>query len=82
MRRFRISHPQFPLALCPRIRFSATDFPGQIHAHQAGKTACSLERSRFVRAGRDTTVLRTLGAQNTRQLARINPGDRHNVAGF
>jgi hypothetical protein len=77
-----IAHTQFPFALCPRVGFGAAYFPGQIHSGQSGETARRCERCRLVRAGGDATVLRALGAQDARQLACIDPGDRHHVVGF
>ena len=78
----RVADAQLPLALRPGIGFRAADFPGQIHALKAGKIARRFERRRLIRAGRDAAVLRALLAQDARQLARIDPGDRHDIVGF
>jgi hypothetical protein len=62
----------------PLVRFCDTHHPGEVHAGEAGKSAC-LGNCLFLidLSGHDATGLGAFFAQNARQLARIDAGDGH-----
>ena len=65
------------------VRLVAAHHLGQVHARQPGKAARLLRAPapRRLSPAIEAAVLRAFFAQDARQLARVDVGDRHDVAG-